>query len=397
MTTYYLVGAFDRHNYGDILFPMVHEQYIQRAVGADAPIEFVAITDADLRDCGGYQTRALKDVLRQKLAVNDRVILCGGDILSADWMLMVAHISSAWMTRPARVMRKVFGIETTNRVVRLLAGEKNLYPYVISDNDTQASIYYTSVGGAGFKSAQSNHFRSVVKQLRSAASISVRDHKIEKLLKSEGLDVRCTPDTALVMSDYFTLEMLDSRDWKRQIRTTTNFDYRRYYSFQGAKRLLENHLEQLQTEIIKVHDQTGYAPMMVPIGRAPDHEDHLPLESLYNRLVKAGIPCAIQDSEHVLDIMASLAFAETYVGTSLHGAITTYSFGHKPCALFSTGVKKLQDFLHSWLDQEDFRLYPEPRFAENLIELINVGGKIGNTSRLEENKKIVEQELAAYI
>jgi hypothetical protein len=396
MPTYYLVGAFDRHNYGDILFPAVHREYILNQ-NPDAKIEYVAITESDMTDCGGFRTLALKDVLGKTLSPEDRIILCGGDILSADWMLMVAHISSRWLMKPARVLRRILGVEMTNQMVRRMMGERNEYPYVVGPEDTQAAIYYTSVGGAGFSKTDNRQLKRVSQLLKGAAAVSVRDTEVEQLLSQEGVTLRCTPDTALIMSDLFTLDMLNKRDWKGTVRTFGDFDFERYYSFQGAKRLIESDIETLANEIETVYQQTGFAPMMVPIGRAPDHEDHIPLEALVSRLRERGVPCAIQDSEHILSIMASLASAETYVGTSLHGAITTYAYGKKPCALMSDDVKKLKDFLNTWLDSEDYRLYPTAAFGSNLTELLKQGGRIGNSQRLDENKAMVNQVIREYL
>jgi polysaccharide pyruvyl transferase WcaK-like protein len=395
--TIYLIGAFDRHNYGDILFAMVHSQFVRAQLGQDKKVEIVSVSSSDMSECGGFKTLALKTVLQRTLSNQDRIVLCGGDILSADWMLMFAHLAPSVFIKPARVARKLLGITKTNAVLKRLMGEENEFPYIVSASHTDAPIYYTSVGGAGFPAGESRHFDKVVEQLRSAAVVSVRDTSIFDRLSSAGLDVQCTPDTALVMSDFYPPNMLAERPWAAHVRTSNGFDFDRYYSFQGAKRLIKGALDSLETEIKNVFEKTGFAPLLVPIGRAPDHEDHIPLELLYQRLTTAGVPCGLLDSEHVLDIMAALAFAKTYVGTSLHGAITTYSFGKRPCALFSGQVKKLEDFLSTWLPRDEFRLFDDVSFSDELILLLNEGGELKDTSGLERNKAKVYEVLRQYV
>lgn len=396
MSNYYLVGAFDRHNYGDILFPVVHKAFIEKN-DKNANIYYISITQSDMEHCGGFKTLALKDILKQSLTKEDTVILCGGDILSADWLLMLGHVSSRFFMMPFRIARRLLGINVTNSLARIISGEVNQYPYIVSHKDTKASIFYTSVGGAGFTANDSSRLKQTALLLSDAEAVSVRDVKIQKLLENEGLRVKCTPDTALIMSDFYTPEMLSQTDWKATVKTYHDFSFEKYYSFQGAKRLIDSKIDVLVEEITTVYERTGFSPMMVPIGRAPDHEDHIPLQKLADLLHLKGIPCALQESEHLVSIMASLAFATTYVGTSLHGAITTYSFGSIPCALMSNDVKKLKDFLQTWLDDEDFRLFEQPVFAEKIIPILEQGGKISNQAKLIENKELVNGVLAEYV
>lgn len=393
--TYHLVGAFDRHNYGDILFPLVHTESLLANGVRRSQIHYYAITAANLTSDGGYRTKSIKDLLSQSLGVDDVVVMSGGDILSADWMLMVAHLHSSFFLKSARAARRLLGVVRTNDMARILLGERNAFPYVISQNDCGASIYYTSVGGAGFKSE--NHIQRVAAELKLTNRVSVRDKQIQQILISSGVQASLVPDTALVMSDFFTPDVLRTRPWKSKLEVHGSFDESRYFSFQGAKRLLESHLDELSSEIIKTYQLTGLAPMFVPIGRAPDHEDHVVLEVLFRRMVAANIPCAYQNSEHILDIMTSLAFAQTYVGTSLHGAITTYSYGHRPTALFSNEVKKLKDFLNSWLIPNDYALHETGQFSERVHRLIQQQSTIQDLSALQEQKAAVKNELKRYI
>jgi hypothetical protein len=396
VNNYYLVGAFDRHNYGDILFPAIHKEYILKH-DPSANIHYISVTASNMEYCGGFKTISIKELLSRSLTPDDKMVLCGGDILSADWMLMLAHVSSDIFLMPFRIARRLFGIEFSNRLAKLVRGEKNHYPYIISQLDTQAALFYTSVGGAGFSDKNKHHLKKVANLLKGATFISVRDTKIQKQLINEGVNVSCTPDTALIMSDFFSKEKLDSSDWRSTVITHHNFSFEKYYSFQGAKRLIDVHLNVIADEIETVYKATGFAPMMVPIGRAPDHEDHIPLQKLIAQLCARNIPCAIQESEHILSIMASLAHATSYVGTSLHGAITTYSYGAIPCALMSDNVKKLKDFLQTWLDKEDYRLFERPHFADSLVDILKSGGNITNDTKLKDNKALVNQVLEEYV
>lgn len=392
---YHLIGAFDRHNYGDILFPIVHSEFLM-SKGVDTKhIHYHAISAADLRNVGGYLTTSVHDMLTSGLQTNDAVILCGGDILSADWLLMVGHLRSAGFMKLARVIRRILGVDMSNDLARAILGERHTYPYVVAPKDTSSHVYYTAVGGAGFQS--NRQLERVCELLKGVDRLSVRDTQVQKLLVDKGLSPRLVPDTALIMSEFFKLEQLEDRNWSQILRIHGDFDWDRSFSFQGAKRLLESSLDELTEELILSNQLTGLSPVFVPIGRAPDHEDHVVLDELFQRLVARNVTCAYLDSEHVMDIMGALAKAQFYVGTSLHGAITTYAFGKKPCALFASKVTKLKDFLESWMTEGDYGLFDTASFSKSFSKIVDSGTEIKDLSKLRQHQNLVRQELLAYV
>ena len=391
----YLVGAFDRHNYGDILFPLIHSKILTSNGFKEENIKYAAVSASDMRNIGGYQTTSIKSMLSEAHDKNTLIVLCGGDILSADWLLMLGNLSTPLINKAFRAGRKLMGIHITNILAKMLLGQKNFYPYVISKKDTDASIIYTAVGGAGFNRNQ-KHIETVVNLIQQCVSISVRDQDVKNLLSQNGLNVRLVPDTALPMSVLFPKTHLQTLDWKKPVQTTGNFDFNSYYSFQGAKRLLIEKIPFIVQQIKKVYDTTGYAPLFVPIGRAADHEDHIPLEILFKQLSSEGYSAGILNSEHVMDIMCALALSNGYVGTSLHGAITTYSFGQKVIALKSNGVPKLKDFLKTWVDQRDYYLSSDCEFQKSLIDAITTNKQFHSGEQLKKQISMVLNEISTH-
>ena len=396
----YLIGAFDRHNYGDILFPMIHTKIlIQNGVNSDA-IKYAAVSAADMRRIGGYETISIKQLLSQPLKSDTLLVLCGGDILSADWLLMLGNLSNPWVNKAFRIGRKIFGINTTNALAKIVLGQINSYPYIIGKPDTQAAIIYTAVGGAGFNGNE-QHIKNVVDLLKTCNSVSVRDNDVRNLLGNAGLTPRLIPDTALPMSRIYPLDYLGKSNWKTKVDFCGNFSFEKYYSFQGAKRLLSDDISTIVNQIKRVYDATGFFPLFVPIGRAADHEDHVPLERIFNALKADGYHAALLTSEHVLDIMAALAFAKCYIGTSLHGAITTYSFGKKVIAVKANAVPKLKDFLNTWVNTKDFYLSATCEFEHPLIDIITSNTTFFSAAQLEQQidqvtREIISQEISLH-
>lgn len=396
MKKFHIVGAFDRHNYGDILFPLVHSKFIQSRLGKNAIIDYFSVTESDLTKDGGVKTNTIKNLIQRGCDKKDVVIMSGGDILSVGWPLMMGHVSSGYIYFALRVVNKVFGFNIANNLTRKLYGQINEFPYVISSKNVNAKIYYSCVGGSGFN-CKSSHLTRVVAELKLSEHISVRDNKIQSVLQEEGLDCALIPDSALVMSDLFPISELDSRDWSLNIKSDNNFDFKNYLVFQAGKIFIKDNIDFIIEQLNIIHAKSGLSILLLPIGRATGHEDHKVLELIYNRLSKNSCPVGIQNSSHVLDIMASLAFCQCYIGTSLHGAISAYSFGHKVCGFSTERVKKLKAFLETWMEPNDCSIIDDTTFASPFLDLISSGSSIANIESLSQQKNMIYTDLENYI
>ncbi|MHA7847605.1 polysaccharide pyruvyl transferase family protein [Serratia sp. D1N4] len=399
MKRYNIVGAFDRHNYGDILFPLIHSRFIRENNNTDSNIEidFYALSTSDLTNVGGVITKPLKDLLTSNSLENDKVIMCGGDILTVDWISMIGHISNKRVYFVLRQLRKIFGSIFSNELVRLLYRQKNKYPYVLTKKDIKSEIYYTAVGGSGFELNRNSYIDAIPAALEGVDSISVRENITRAYLIKHGVSCDLIPDTALIMSDMYPLHELAELDWTSDIEYTSAFDINNYIVFQAARYNVESRLELVENEIRVILRETKKSILLLPIGRATGHEDHVVLEKLYSKLSVDGLAVAIQNSEHVLHIMSSLAHASAYIGTSLHGAITSYSFGHKVCAFSTNEVKKLQGYLEAWLKKSDYHLVEDVKFSTGFISLCKNSFSIENLDGLDIQKTMVTMEMGKYL
>ena len=397
MKKFHIVGAFDRHNYGDILFPLIHSAIIKSATNTPTEINFYAITSADLTSQGGVVTQSIKALIQNSPGEDDVVIMSGGDILCVDWPTMAGHVCSPAIFFAIRAFRKIFGFRVANYLTKNALLQKNEFPYILSRVNLNSKVYYSCVGGSGFNSKKNqDHIGRVAAEIKQTDGISVRDLSVQQLLAKNGVEARLVPDSALVMSDIFPLEGLETREWKKNLRKTPGFSSTNYIVFQGAKSFISAKLEDISEQLFTISKTTGLSILLLPIGRATGHEDQVALERLYKLLGSMGIPSAIQDSAHVLDIMASIALSKSYIGTSLHGAITAYSFGHKVCGIATEKVKKLHNFVSTWMQEEDYHLANKTTFAEEFIYLIKDSYRIKNSEKLEKHKKAIYQELAIY-
>ena len=74
-----LFGAFDRHNFGDLLFP-----HIAAALLQNKNLLFTGLAERDLRCHGGHQVRALAQLAAGWGARPANIIHVGGELLTCD-------------------------------------------------------------------------------------------------------------------------------------------------------------------------------------------------------------------------------------------------------------------------------------------------------------------------
>lgn len=398
MKKFNIVGAFDRHNYGDILFPLIHTQFIRKYEKNDFVIEYYSITKSDLTKCGGLKTKTVKSLLKSSVGIDERIIMSGGDILAAAWPLMMGHVSSRYFHLFFKIINKLIGPKFSNVIIKKIYGQINDFPYIISKKDINAKIYYTCVGGSGFNPKNDSfHLIPVTDELKKTEYISVRDKDTKKILEKSGVNCKLTPDSALIMSDFYPKHELGQTDWMDQIEKTNDFDFENYIVFQSGRAFIENNINDVVEQLDKISKGKKLSILLLPIGRATGHEDHVVLADIFFKLKEKKIPVAFQYSNHVVDIMASLAFEKAYIGTSLHGAISSYSFGNKVCGFSTSIVKKLSSFLETWMSPEDFKVVNDFYFIEQFNELIDNGYTVLNKDNLEKQKKMIYNDLECYL
>ena len=104
-----VAAASDRYNFGDVLLPIVFEQYLKRAArdrGEEREIRVTqfALFSADLTSVGGLKVKALCEADSSY----DCVVMAGGEVLAAGYITM--HLSTGpgrVLTAAERLLRKI--------------------------------------------------------------------------------------------------------------------------------------------------------------------------------------------------------------------------------------------------------------------------------------------------
>ncbi len=365
-----VLGAYDRCNYGDLLFPLIIE-HLLRSNKYDCDLEYYGLIDSDLSLYGGKPTKSIKRLFeKENLRDGDILIVAGGDVLSTTWSVMY----SCFLTDPFRkimlkVVRKLFGHNFIDNISRKLLNSELVLPWVISPDDFHAKVkvIYNTVGGSGIDQLPSAYQNVMMDKLSRAAHLSVRDLKTHELLKMLKVNSRLAPDSAISISDIFPLNQLEKMVNAKTKRIIEQFAGG-YICLQINLRWSKGNESIIASELEKIYNNLGYGTVLLPIGRAYEHEDHIALDGI-KKILRS--PSIIPDRNSVYDIMMLIAMSKVFIGTSLHGNITAMSYAVPHIGL-TENIPKLTSFLKTWDIEEQSICSPCKELWINVKRVIDL-------------------------
>lgn len=340
-----LIGAFDRDNYGDILFPIIVENAINSFTG-EYSFYYFSLINADLKGIGGLTTHSIDEMYGMDL---DAIIVVGGEIINADWIAM--HLNLIESTRKQYIYRaayKVFGRKFGNNFSRRKLNGNSRFPWIIDRSLVgNTRIIYKSVGGNKFTNKSKNDLEYIGKQLNSADYISVRDNSSKENIERINVkNVVVSPDSAIIMSWYFNKDNFEkylSSNFKNNIKDYTN---KNYICFQIGNYFAAGYKEIIAKELIDISNRYEKEIILLPLGIDSEHDDLVALEKIYN-LIQGKTKVENIRNRNIYDIMFIISNADLFIGTSLQGNITALSYGIRTIGLDSR-VNKLSSFLKTF-------------------------------------------------
>ena len=346
-----VAAASDRYNYGDVLLPIVFEQYLKRAArdrGEEREIRVTqfALFSADLTPVGGLKVQALCEADSSY----DCVVMAGGEVLAVGYITM--HLSTGpgrILTAAERLLRKI--PPTRPLLERFLQKavcrrENAGMPWMYHPLRPDQKVFYNAVGGAGFAANPEPHRREWKEVINRSAMFSVRDQKTLDALNKSGItessagEIEMIPDTAIVMDSFYTEEVL-RRDVRQEYIELAGQDY---FVLQVSNNIGKPILDEISGAVERVCREQNIKCVLLPIGRAARHDDIIPLSALHRRL--PGITTLIGEN-NISETIWIISRAKFYIGSSLHGAITAMSF-HTPHTALTRESGKLRSYLQQW-------------------------------------------------
>jgi hypothetical protein len=341
-----LFGAFDRHNFGDMLFPHVLARMLP-----GRKIRFAGLRERDLRPYGGHSVEAIATLASGYADQACDIVHVGGELLTCDaWEAAVmlsppgqampmieAH--SAWMKTPAGWAKAHLGLATRA-------------PYVLSKaHFAQAHrIIFNAIGGVGLEHRDPTMVAEVVDALRQADDVSVRDAITQRALLDTGITARLLPDPAVMTAELFgdTIGERAACEAVGSIRDTFPNGYIavQFSADFGDDRTLD--IIAAQLDVVAAKHGLGVA--FFRAGIAPWHDDSDVYDRTRQRMRTAR--ATIMASPNIWDICALIASSRAYCGSSLHGRIVAAAFALPRVNLYhparAAGPSKQASFAAAW-------------------------------------------------
>ncbi|WP_424973075.1 polysaccharide pyruvyl transferase family protein [Dinoroseobacter sp. S76] len=347
-----ILGAFDRFNYGDVLFAKVSEYLCAKAWPEVTPT-FYALRAADLTSEGGVVCAPLRDLYRRKIPAEARhlIVVSGGEVLAPTWTQMAEHHVPEWFSR--QILQRVHyrtGYAAWDPMWRRYYGCPNLQPWTIDPQSFAApertDILYNAVGGTTFKELSPAQKAWQVQALERAAWLCTRDQITADGLAARGLPApQVLPDSAVIMARL--LSETQKAASRARIVQQAGLGDGPYICVQSAEGWVRGHEQELANQLREVHARTGLNVMSFAIGRASGHDDQVTGQRLDALLGSESWFGVAPLDLSVNDIMSLIAGSQAYIGTSLHGFITSFAFD-RPRVGLMPGVRKIVGFRDSW-------------------------------------------------
>lgn len=315
-----LFGAFDRHNFGDLLFP-----HIAAALLPERRLVFAGLTERDMRPWGGHPVHSLQQAVEAWGQQPVRLLHVGGETLSCEaWQAAV-------MLQPpsaAQVIVKRLAASPTARQAwtESVLGAPNLAPYCAAPKlfPCAQRVVYTAAGGVELGESSDALRDEVFHCLRSANTVGVRDRLTLAHLRNAGIAARLMPDPAVMVAELFgpSIEAHAARGELADIRNTFPHGY---IAVQLSADFGDDAtLNAIASQLDLVATTSGLGIVLFRAGSAPWHDDLDSLQRLATRF--QARPPVIFNSLHLWDICALIAESRAYCGSSLHGRIVATAF-----------------------------------------------------------------------
>lgn len=310
-----LFGAFDRHNFGDLLFP-----HIAAALLPGRALIHAGLKARDLRRAGGHRVQALAAFAAHWGGRPIQVLHVGGELLTCDaWqaavMLQAPRQAAALAARPEDPPAPRLAW------ARQQLGLPALAPYLLPRGllPGAAGIAYAGVGGVGLGELAADVRAEVYARLAQATAVGVRDSVTLGALQQAGIRARLMPDPAAMVAELFG-DAIAAHGARGEVARVQQRFPRGYLAVQCSADFGDDAtLALLAAQLARVARASGCGIVLFRAGAAPWHDDL----ALYRRLTvrMPQCPTAIFRGRHLWAICALIAGSRGFLGSSLHGRI----------------------------------------------------------------------------
>lgn len=350
---FFMLGATDRYNFGDLLFPHIVRSHVLRRF-PDADVRNYAFFESDLSERGGLPTLSFRNLVRDvEKHPNATLIMVGGTLLGANWEDFLSFSSSSF--------NRIWHFERTRNFVkriklarRWVSPLDTFRPFLL-DHPTfsKARIVYNAVGGITLGHPDLNRtargsggffWDAAVRHLKQDVKyLSVRDHEASEILNLNDIPNQLVPDCATILPDAIEYETVSQFAHSKTLNRISGQPYC-VLQISGAKHKQPNDLCFFAKQIASKARAHNLRVILLPIGIALGHDDQIPLK----QIAATDRVFEYHEPESIYDTLAILKNAAFFMGTSLHGVIVSNVF-LRPAFYFEE-IAKVRLYSKCWFN-----------------------------------------------
>lgn len=349
-----LFGAFDRHNFGDLLLARV----AARQAAADfpgRPLVWAGVAERDLEPWGGFRTRAIADLARHWGDGPADVLHVGGELLTC------SLYEAAVMVLPPEAAEAAIARYDRDKTARQAWAEAQLgleqqLAYLVPKALFRRPGRFThrALGGVGLAALPPAMQTEARARLAESDHLTARDRITQAWLARQGIQAGLEPDPGERVAGLFGDVI--ARHGKVGEPAEVGQDFPRgYLAAQFSADFGDDAtLAILAGGLDAALAGTELGLVLFRAGAAPWHDDAAVYGRLVGRLKTRRV--RLFQSLHLWDICALLARARAFAGSSLHGRIVARAFGVPGVSLMRQATPapgKVHAYGDTWWSRED--------------------------------------------
>ncbi|MFO7690781.1 MAG: polysaccharide pyruvyl transferase family protein [Cryobacterium sp.] len=320
-----LIGAYERDNFGDLLFYELTRQYL-----TDHRVIAGSVIGADMTALLGERVLPYNDLLAARRW--DAVWVVGGEIGGVD----TGNALTMSLNDHDGEIFDAAGPRARDIIARYLADSTTTAPAYIPELDRFAlngstPLIINSVGlGTMRPQGSSAGADAAIAALHRSNSLVVRDTLSQQFADTHEIPAILSPDMVHAISLRYP-ELADSDESKTPP----------YFLFQANGYIInKNGPEQIAQALAGVAKATGWRPVLFLAGTARHHDRPDQYDAVLDalRAISPGVHPTVLSTRSPLELSKWIAQSELWIGSSLHGRIIAGSFGRPRVSLENAKV-----------------------------------------------------------
>lgn len=337
------VGAFDFENFGDLLFTDVLEYHLKQYIEIEEIVYFAPKKcEMPGKDKQVYSVTELEKIAKEKKF--DAIIVGGGDLVHMlKTKTYMPHVAAeGWVDYEVIYIWTIPSLVSEKLRIPLIWNAPGVPMFFTKENKLAVEILCSSVD-----------------------YISVRDELSKEVLETavDSDKIVVVPDTVLSIRDMIPLSSLE------RIFEGLGLPVRKknYIFFQGNTTFSDEDIKICADTLLYLKQSKGYDIVLQPIGYAlGDFEVLKKIGEVYPK--EFIIPKKKLNQYEILSLIAN---SEIYIGSSLHGCITSNSYGVKNIVYNINHFRKTDGFVQL-IGKESTRIYSSKEIKGTCEELRDI-------------------------